>query len=154
MKGHRRIDLIFVSPNILPSITNIGYAPYDFSTDSDHRACLLEFNTSQLFGQCTPQSIASHKNRLLRTKDKVSVERFITEWFRLLSEQGAFSYRRNLEDDSATSQDVERLDALLGQCGKQAEKNVYAAGQSFTPKQSSSNEPKYQHFVVIYERSG
>jgi hypothetical protein len=90
-QGSRRIDLLFVSPNILPALSKLGYAPYGFSTDSDHRACLAEFNTNLLFGYCNDQTNQPYKNRLINTRDKKLVDTFISDYLKK-------EYSRNLRD--------------------------------------------------------
>ena len=48
-RGSTRIDAVFCSPSIVSSIKSIGYAPYNWVTNSDHRAILLDLCANQLF---------------------------------------------------------------------------------------------------------
>ena len=67
--GSRRIDSVFLTPGLLPSLKKIGYAPFDYATSSDHRPILLDFDTRTLFGQFH-DPIPSSTSRILKTKDK------------------------------------------------------------------------------------
>lgn len=78
--GQRRIDSVFVSPSLLPSLTKIGYAPFQYATRSDHRPLIVEFNTKALFGYRTVQNLDSH-HRAVRSNDKLTVYRFVTKWY-------------------------------------------------------------------------
>ena len=44
-QGSRRIDMVFVSPNLLDSIEKIGYAPFLYTKPSDHRPLVIDINT-------------------------------------------------------------------------------------------------------------
>ena len=48
--GSRRIDYILMSPRILHSVKAVGYAPFYYATNSDHRPIIVDFNTKKLFG--------------------------------------------------------------------------------------------------------
>ena len=41
-RGSTRIDAVLCSPIILPSIRTLGYAPFNWVTNSDHRAIILD----------------------------------------------------------------------------------------------------------------
>ena len=43
--GKRRIDAVFVTQTLLSSVSRIGYTPFQYSTPSDHRSVMIEFNT-------------------------------------------------------------------------------------------------------------
>ena len=75
--GRRRIDIMLVSPRILPSIQRIGYAPFQFTNSSDHRPLLLDFNTRQLFGEY-PSPLQPVHSRAVRSNDKRAVHKFVT----------------------------------------------------------------------------
>lgn len=122
INGSRRIDMILVSPGVLSAITKIGYAPYDYSKPSDHRPCLVEFNTRRLLGHIFEPISRTMKNRTVRSKDKASVEKFVNAWFDLLTEHPILEIQQSLDTDAASPAMVERLDELIGQCGQQAER--------------------------------
>ena len=48
-QGTQRIGAIFCSPNLIPYILSIGYAPYNWVTNSDHRAIFIDLCSKQLF---------------------------------------------------------------------------------------------------------
>ncbi len=50
VRGTRRLDYAFCTPNLVPSITSCGILPYSKIIDSDHRAIYVDFSTSALMG--------------------------------------------------------------------------------------------------------
>ena len=79
--------MVFVSPNLLDSLQKIGYAPFMYTKPSDHRPLVIDFNTKSLFGYKNVH-LQSMSNRGVKTKDKVTVTKFITEWYRQILDQG------------------------------------------------------------------
>lgn len=93
IQGQRRIDMVFMSANILSTVQRLGYAPYHFSKPSDHRPLVVELNTQLLFGYKV--TLPSAQNRILKTKDKAAVQQFITQWFQRISAQHGFNLQRH-----------------------------------------------------------
>jgi hypothetical protein len=122
--GRKRIDLIFVTPALLPGITKIGYAPFSYSTDSDHRPILIEFNTGMLFGQGY-NSMQNMALRQVKSKDKKSVTTFITQWYESVHNQQGFSFQEQLDNNSCSPNVVEMVDSILGTCGAKAEESCH-----------------------------
>jgi hypothetical protein len=48
--GSKRIDSVLMSHRLLDSVRSIGYDPFGFITNSDHRPLFLDFHTRCLFG--------------------------------------------------------------------------------------------------------
>lgn len=109
--GRRRIDLILVSPAILPCIQRVGYAPFDYSTSSDHRPVLIDLHTQGFLGKYTQPPAPIRRN--LQSTDKVAVSTYVQMLFESLAQHGAFSTQAQLEDNTATPAEVEVLDVLI-----------------------------------------
>ena len=120
MMGHRRIDMILLSARLLRTVRKIGYAPYHYSTLSDHRPIIIEFDTQMLFGyQTHPMTPAS--TRLVKSKDKKAVSTFITKWYEEVSQRKGFSLWKKIDNDTATPEEVEMVDNIIGTSGDIAE---------------------------------
>ena len=52
-RGSKCIDYILVDPELMPSITACGYAPFNSHIVSDHRCVYIDVNTSLFFGSAT-----------------------------------------------------------------------------------------------------
>jgi endonuclease/exonuclease/phosphatase (EEP) superfamily protein YafD len=75
-RGVSRIDSVLMSHELVETIKDIGYSPFNWFTTSDHRALLIDFDTTRLFCDQTnmlhPASL-----RGLRSNDKNQVATFI-----------------------------------------------------------------------------
>ena len=118
--GNRRIDMVLTSPELLSTIENIGYAPFYYAKPSDHRPLLIDFRTKRLFGSNT-LNLQPAGNRLIKTKDKPAVTRFITEWHRQITDRNGFALKQELNADNCGPEVVETLDAIIGISGSIAE---------------------------------
>jgi exonuclease III len=52
-QGSRRINSVLVSHRLASCIQGIGYAPFKYITNSDHRPLFIDFDTKALFGDET-----------------------------------------------------------------------------------------------------
>lgn len=120
--GQRRIDSVYVTPQLLPHLTRIGYAPYQYSNNSDHRALVIELDTRPLFGTAKTSATPS-SSRILHTRDNKNVARFVAKWYDTLASNQAFSIQQDIDEDRATPTDVETLDELIGQSSDDAERS-------------------------------
>lgn len=111
--GTRRIDSVLVTAALLPCITAIGYAPYDYANNSDHRPLLIEFKTSLLFGYSST-TLQPPRSRALLSKDKIAVRVYINHLYNELLNAKAFQQIAQIEEDTVTHAMVEELDTLLG----------------------------------------
>ena len=119
--GSRRIDSVYVTPNLMRSIKSIGYAPFQYAKPSDHRPLLIDFDTKTLFGY-REHPLQHPSNRIIKSKDRKAVTRFISRWFEEISKTNAFALQSDLDDDdSATPETVEIIDAIMGKTGDIAE---------------------------------
>lgn len=134
INGRRRIDLLLVSPGILPGIQSIGYAPFDYSTPSDHRPLLVDITTSVFFGT-RPNPIPSAVHRALTTKDTKAVTTYVNHLYDLLVCGEAFIKQAKLDDDTASPETVEQLDRFLGVCEDQAEKKCHRRRPEYFSRQ-------------------
>lgn len=119
--GRKRIDSVLVTPAILASITGVGYAPYDYSVRSDHRPLVLEMNAGILLGH-QPTLLLTRSNRILKSKDKVAVKKYISTLYNALDKEKVFSLQPQLDNDTATPEEVEELDRLIGDHEDHAER--------------------------------
>jgi len=76
-RGHRRLDYIFISRQLSPSIRCCGYLPFGKGLLSDHRSLFLDLDTSLLFG--SHSTILPEPMRLLTTKHPLKVQKYLTE---------------------------------------------------------------------------
>jgi hypothetical protein len=118
--GSRRIDTLLVSRGISSSVKRIGYAPYKYVTNSDHRAMFVDFDTTLLFGDATTKP-SSHQFRGVKTNDRKNVTKFVEHMYSELSQAGAFEFQERLGGDAVSAEEVEQLDALIGTCGDTSE---------------------------------
>lgn len=132
--GRKRIDLVFVTPALLPAITKIGYAPFQYGTNSDHRPILVEFHSGMLFGQVlNPMHTVANRN--VKSKDKKSVHQFISMWHDEVFKKQGFSFQSRLDDDSAPFNIVEMVDEIIGASGNIAEHSCQRRRPEFFSQQ-------------------
>lgn len=117
--GRRRIDLLLVSPGILPCIQKVGYAPFEYATHSDHRPVLIDLNTNLMLGKGPTQALPT--NRILQTKDKAAVVKYVSHLYESLCNHQAFSIQEKLDNNTALPSEAEDLDALIGTLEEAAE---------------------------------
>ena len=123
-RGSQRIDAIFCSPTIITMINHIGYAPYNWVTNSDHRAILVDICSKQLFNDTQDNSNAqSIGTRAIKSNDKKRSAMFIHKFYQHLNSNNCNAQLENLSTEKATNRDVEQLDTLIGQAGDTAEKH-------------------------------
>ena len=121
-RGTERIDNVLCTTNILPYIKSIGYSPYQWITNSDHRAILLDIDFHQIFNDDTPVINLDPSTRQIRSNDLPRCRIFIDQFCQHLLANNAEEQLRSITQDLATPEDLERLDKLLGQAGDSAEK--------------------------------
>lgn len=49
-RGSKRIDVMLCTPAIIPMIRHVGYAPFGWMTNSDHRLLVCDISAEHLFG--------------------------------------------------------------------------------------------------------
>lgn len=120
-RGTQRIDSILCTPHLIPLITNLAYSPYNWLTNSDHRAMLLDLNAMELFGGTT-DSLPSFISRGIRSNDRQNVAKFIEHWHRHLANNSVFCRMDTIQDNPLTPEEIERIDRIIGQGGDSAER--------------------------------
>lgn len=118
--GTKRIDYVFVTPGLLPSIRKVGYAPFYYSKQSDHRPIVIEVDKAIFFGRTSVQ-LQPAGNRVVKSRDRKAVTTFITKWFAEIQKRRGFSFQRQLEHDTITSNVAEMVDEIIGTSGDIAE---------------------------------
>jgi hypothetical protein len=63
-RGNTRLDYVFCSQNILPSVKRCGFLPFNEHVFSDHRGFFVDWNESELFGSESPAMAAKTYRRL------------------------------------------------------------------------------------------
>jgi hypothetical protein len=120
-RGSKRIDAILCTPTILGCIRAFGYSPYNWLTNSDHRAIVLDVDEKSFFG-CDTDTLPPLNLRGIRTNDRQQVAVFIRQWYSHLAANNAFSRIKDIDSDSITTPEIESLDRLIGQGGDSAER--------------------------------
>ena len=143
-RGSQRIDAIFCSPTIVTMINSIGYAPFNWVTNSDHRAIFMDVCSKQLFqdSQVNPKSLVNNNTRGIKSNDRKRAAMFIQKFYHHLTSNNCTGQLDNLKSDRATDRDVERLDILLGQAGDTAEKHCRRRRPEFYSQELNSHRIK------------
>ena len=123
-RGSQRIDAIFCSPTVLPMIKTIGYAPFNWVTNSDHRAIFVDFCSKQLFQDSRENQLSlSSATRAIRSNDKKRTSIYIERFYQHPTSNNCSGQLEHLLTEQAQSIDAEKLDKLIGQAGDTAEKH-------------------------------
>ena len=118
--GNRRIDSAYATPGLLHSISKIGYAPFQYAKPSDHRPLLLELDAHVLFGN-RPEKLRPSYERILHSKDKTAVTRYIESWYAEIQARQGFHYTHQIQNDEAPPELVEMVDEIIGKSSDIAE---------------------------------
>ena len=142
-RGSQRIDAIFCSPTIIPMINAIGYAPYNWVTNSDHRAIFLDIQSQQLFNdkQDNSKTLASVA-RAIKSNDKKRAAMFIHKFYHHLQSNNCYAQLTKVGEEHATPHDVEQLDKLIGQAGETSEKHCRRRRPEFYSQDLNSHRIK------------
>jgi hypothetical protein len=74
--GSTQIEYVFISPELLPSITATSILEFHTGYTSDHRALIVDFDPKRLFGSATA-NIEKHTRRKLTSTNPCTMERYI-----------------------------------------------------------------------------
>jgi hypothetical protein len=123
-RGNTRIDAILCSHSILRHIQHIGYSPFNWLTNSDHRTLVVDFDTKALFGN-HDNPLPNLKLRGIKSNDRQQVYDFIVQWHDHLAANNVFDRIASLTSDptGTSTVEVELLDRLIGQGGDSAERS-------------------------------
>ena len=119
-RGSKRIDIVLCTPLLLQNIHGQGYSPYNWFTNSDHRAIVIDFDETSLFGS-KHNPIPAQNLRGIRTNDRQQVATFIHQWHKHLKAQGIFQRIKKL-NPTTTPIELESIDRVLGEGGESAER--------------------------------
>jgi hypothetical protein len=84
-RGSRRIDYLFMTPNLLPAVTKCGILPYSEIMDGDHRMPYADMHTPTLLGGDLA-SLSATPVRILRSKDGKAREQYVEHVAKYLEE--------------------------------------------------------------------
>jgi hypothetical protein len=98
-----------------------GYAPFQWLTNSDHRPVFLDIQFSALFRDAPPIVSLDNGSRGIKSNDIQRCKLFISKFHDHLTFNNAELQLQSIKDDTATTEDVERFDKLIGQAGTSAE---------------------------------
>jgi hypothetical protein len=112
--GSKRIDSVFLSHRLLDRLRSIGYAPFGYITNSDHRPLLLDFYTKHLFGDDVDM-MPPPEFRGVKSNDRQSVTTYVERLYHHLTNNNAFALQAALDDPTDTTASVENADKLFGE---------------------------------------
>jgi hypothetical protein len=140
-RGSQRIDAVFCSPALISSIKSIGYSPYNWVTNSDHRAIFVDMDTERLFNDDGDNTFQLSNSRAIRSNDKQRAAVFISKFYQHLISNNCSSQVDHLQTVTATGQDAEQLD-IIGQAGDTAEKTCKRQRPEFYSQDLNSHRIK------------
>ena len=76
LRGRKRIDFMLISQNLVPAVNNVIYEPFWYRFGGDHRAMIVDFQASILFGDPLPPPYRS-KGRAFGSRDCKSVATYL-----------------------------------------------------------------------------
>ena len=121
-RGSQRIDTILCSPTVLPKIRSISYSPFNWFTNSDHRAMVLDLSSTIISHDTDDTTQLSIQQRAIRSNDKKRTQSYINHCYQHLMNNNAQKFLERLEQKTATISEVETYDGILTQACLSAEK--------------------------------
>jgi hypothetical protein len=113
---------MFCTFKVMDCIKSIGYSPYNWFINSDHRALIVDFDERLLLGK-PADPMPSPNLRGCRSNDRNHVATMIHQWHKHLRENNIFELLQSQQLTSTlTSQEIEKADRLVGQGGDSGEK--------------------------------
>jgi hypothetical protein len=101
----------------------MGYSPYQWVTNSDHRAIFLDLDYTRLFQEDQPTTILDYASRGIRSNDIQRCQIFVSQFYNHLQANNAEDQLRAIVNNTATVEDVETFNKLIRQAGDSAEKH-------------------------------
>ena len=122
-RGSQRIDTILLcSPSVLPMIRSISYSPpFNWFTNSDHRAMVIDFSSTNMFQEPDDTTQLSVHQRAIRSNDKKQTQAYVNLCYQHLMQNYAQKFIKRLDQQTATPQEVETYDKILTQACLSAE---------------------------------
>ena len=122
-RGSQRIDTILCSPSVLPMIRSISYSPFNWFTNSDHRAMIIDFHSTNMFQEPDDITQLSVQQRAIRSNDKKRSQEYVNLCYRHLMHNNAQKFLEKINQKTATPQEVETYDNILTQACLSAERH-------------------------------
>ena len=122
-RGSQRIDTSLCSPTILPMIRSISYSPFNWFTNSDHRAMILDLSSLLLFQDPDDSTQLSFHQRAIKSNDKQRTQAYINQCYQHLMHNNAKKFLEKIEQKTATIKEVETYDTIITQACLSAEKS-------------------------------
>jgi exonuclease III len=113
--GKKRIDYVLVSPDVVPCVSAVGYFPFKYRGNSDHRSIYVDFDTTKLFGNETTR-LANLVQRGLSAKDPFATAVYLRATGKHATANNLFALSDRL--CKLTTPDhalAEKIDDILGQ---------------------------------------
>ena len=111
------------SPSVLPMIRLISYSPFNWFTNSDHRAMVLDLSSIIMFQEPDDTTQLSVQQRAIRSNDKKRTQAYIHQCYQHLMQNNAQKFLDRLDHKTATIQEVETYDKILTQASLSAERS-------------------------------
>ena len=108
-RGSRRLDYVFCTPNLVPSIVSCGILPYSEIIDSDHRAIYVDFCTSTLIGGDLA-SLSATPVRILKSRDSKASEAYVEAVAKYMEDHRVL--QRLMEVSEAEHPNQEKIEAI------------------------------------------
>jgi hypothetical protein len=131
--GHRRLDYILCSTQLLPSVKACGILPFNILSHSDHRTLFVDFDTKRLFGSL-PSELVSCKDPQFKSRDYENSEQYVYAMHTYCHENDIYTMAENAKVHADEVQ-LNRLDEAVGhamEAGLKAVKKRYPA--PFSPE--------------------
>lgn len=126
-RGKERLDYVFVSSDILPSIMQSGICPFDAIISSDHRAIFADIDVSKISSESTP-SLMSIPTRRLFSHHEDKRKDYIKILHEKLERHNVFERSEELESFHEASEKsnalVEAIDRDMTRLAIHAEKTI------------------------------
>jgi hypothetical protein len=113
--GTKIIHYVLVSPEVVPCVTAVGYFPFTYRGNSDHRSIYVDFDTTQLFGNETTR-LANLVQRGLSSKDPFACTTYIRATGKHAKANNLFALSDRLSKLSAPDHGLAKtIDDIFGQ---------------------------------------
>ena len=128
-RGNNVIDYALCSSSLCPYIQASAYEPFMFTTTSDHRGIVIDFDTRNLLGR--PEKIQSPDHRGINANNPILIEKFINQLQTLWKKYNIDQRIKAAESNSHSTPDLQQLlneiDCDITRAMLQAERRVKKA---------------------------
>ena len=97
-RGHKCLDYIFVSTNVVPSIQQSAILPLNYVISSDHRAVYVDLNMTTLFGKDV-SPLMSPPARALRSTNEKQTAIYVEQLHKSMERHSIFDRIRELKSN-------------------------------------------------------